>query len=261
MTEDKENTTAKTDERKKIIFDTGPLISLTLNNLTWVIEELKKNFQGDFLVPEEVKKELIDKPLTSKKYKLEALQLLPYFNKEIFRIYHDDLLEQTTKDILELANNCFQAKGKYIQAVHHADMQVVATAYLTGTRTVVIDEYTSRYLIESPSKIAKRMERKLHTKIHVDRDKIDQLKEYTKNIRVLRSVELITLAYEKKILDRYLFEGEKRFVKKPKKTLLEGALWGLKLNGCSVTEDEINEVLSIEGHVDSSRQKEQHNKV
>jgi hypothetical protein len=32
----------------------------------------------------------------------------------------------------------------------------------------------------------------------------------------------------------------------PKKTLLEGLLWGVKLNGCSVSEREIDEVIKIE---------------
>ena len=90
------------------------------------------------------------------------------------------------------------------------------------------------------------MERKLHTKVTINHDNLRKLKEITKGIPVLRSVELMTIAYELGLLDKYLFEGEKKIVRKPRKTLLEGVLWGLKLNGCAVSEEEIAEVIRLE---------------
>ncbi len=231
---------------KQIIFDSGPMISLTLNSLLWIIEPLKEKFQGDFLIPPKVKEEIIDKPLTTKKYKLEAFQVLPYLNKGTLKVINHPELESKTKELLNLVDNTFQAKGKFMQLVHFADMQVVAAGLLTNADALVIDEYTTRLLIENPRRIIKRMEKKLHTKCTINEENLKKLQEQLKNLRVLRSVELITIAYELGILDRYLFEGEKRFVKKPRKTLLEGALWGLKLNGCAVSENEIEDVLNLE---------------
>ena len=51
---------------RSIIFDTGPIISLTMNNLIWTLKHLKRQFKGDFLITPAVKKELIEKPFRTK---------------------------------------------------------------------------------------------------------------------------------------------------------------------------------------------------
>ncbi len=60
-------------------------------------------------------------------------------------------------------------------------------------------------------------------------------------MKLIRSVELVSVAYELGLLDKYLVN-----VPNPKKTLLEAVLWGVKLNGCSVSEREIEEIVRIE---------------
>ena len=63
-----------------------------------------------------------------------------------------------------------------------------------------------------------------------------------KDIKVIRSFELAIMAYESGMFEKYCLKLDK-----PKKTLLEAILWGIKLNGCSSTEQEIKEVMRIEG--------------
>ncbi len=58
---------------------------------------------------------------------------------------------------------------------------------------------------------------------------------------MIRSVELVSVAYELGLLNKYLVD-----VPNPKKTLLEAVLWGVKLNGCSVSEREIAEIVRVE---------------
>ena len=41
---------------KSIIFDAGPVISLTTNNLLWTLRELKERCNGSFYITEAVKK-------------------------------------------------------------------------------------------------------------------------------------------------------------------------------------------------------------
>ena len=62
--------------KKPIIFDTGPVISLTTNNLLWVLDSLKKQYKGNFYITPTVKRELVDTPIQSKKFKFEALQVM-----------------------------------------------------------------------------------------------------------------------------------------------------------------------------------------
>ena len=61
---------------KALVFDTGPIISLAMNNLLWVLVKLKEKFSGDFYVTPGVKRECVDKPLLGKKFKFEAMRTL-----------------------------------------------------------------------------------------------------------------------------------------------------------------------------------------
>ena len=54
-------------------------------NWFWYLKPLKKQYRGEFLMPASVKSELIDRPLKSKKFKLESFTELSNWLKN-FRI-------------------------------------------------------------------------------------------------------------------------------------------------------------------------------
>lgn len=60
--------------KKAIIFDAGALITISMNGLDKELIRLKGIFDGVFLITQQVKKEVIDKPLTIKNFELEALR-------------------------------------------------------------------------------------------------------------------------------------------------------------------------------------------
>lgn len=225
---------------KNIIFDTGPIISLATNSLLWILEHLNHGCSCNFFITKAVKKEGIDRPLESKKFKFEALRVLKLVEDGILRIYSKDLHGET-EELLNLANNIFTAKGNYIEIVHYGEMEVVASAIDCNADAIVIDERTTRVLIENPMKVKERLEKKLHTRIEINHDNLKELKNKISGIKVIRSFELVTIAYEKGILKDYVLN-----IKKAKKELLSSVLWGVKLSGCSVSEDEINSILKIE---------------
>lgn len=229
-----------------LVFDTGPIISLTLNNLLWLLEPLKQRFGGEFYMPKSVKRELIDRPLETRKYKFEALQIMPYLHSGILRQIVHQSVENKARELLDIANRCFKAKGSWIQIVHFAEMECVAAALHLGTNIIVIDERNTRHLIEDPMRLMKRMESKLHTKISLDKNSLEKLREELRNLRVLRSAELVTIAYELGMLDTYIYKHEEQQIKEPKRALLEGVLWAIKLNGCSISQDEIDDIIDIE---------------
>ena len=63
---------------KALVFDAGPIITLTMNNLLWLLEQLKSQFNGEFFICPAVRRELVDKPLQTKKYKFQM-----FFNKKL----------------------------------------------------------------------------------------------------------------------------------------------------------------------------------
>lgn len=226
---------------KVIVFDSGPIISLTINNLLGLLTNLKEKYKGSFYITDAIRKELIERPLETKKFKFEALQVLRSINSGVLEVFNSKELRKKTFHLLDLANKCFKADGNYIQIVHFAEMSGIAAAILNNSEAFVVDERNTRLLIEDPIRLKKILSKKLHTKISVDKKDLDEFRNITKGVKLIRSVELVAIAYELGLLNKYLVN-----VPNPKKTLLEAVLWGVKLNGCSVSEKEIDEIVRME---------------
>lgn len=226
---------------KSIVFDTGPIISLTTNNLLWLLEPLKVQFNGSFFITPYVKYELCEKPLATKKYKFEALQVLQIIEDDILQIVENKTISEMSTILYNLANNIFQANNHSISIVHTGEMEGLALAHHLNSEAFIIDERTTRMLIEEPKKLAFILRHKLHTAISVNQKNLKTFLNYTQNIRLLRSMEIVVIAYELKLLDKYLVN-----IPSSRKTLLDGLLWGIKLNGCAISEREINEAIKLE---------------
>lgn len=226
---------------KCIVFDTGPIISLVMNNLLWVIEDLGKIYDGNFFITPGVKKELIDKPLSTKKFKFEALQVLSYTSKNILQIVDMKRVHDDANELLDIANHIFKAKGNWMHIVSFAEMEALACGIHLGAEAIVVDERTTRMLVEDSNDLFSYMEHKLHTKMQVDRKNLAKFKKMTRGLRFIRSTELVLIAYELGFLDKYLPN-----IPEPKKQLLQAALWGVKLNGCAVSQEEIDTIIKEE---------------
>jgi hypothetical protein len=90
------------------------------------------------------------------------------------------------------------------------------------------------------------MEHKLHTAVKVSEQNLKKFESLTRGIRVIRSSELVAIAYEMGLLNRYIAPGEEREVRDLKRKILEAVLWRVKLDGCSISGKEIEDVLKIE---------------
>lgn len=232
---------------KSIVFDTGPIISLTMNNLLWLLDPLKEISKADFFITEQVKRELVDVPLNkTKRYKFEALQVLHYIENGTLEIVNNDDLQKDTLKLLSIANNCFSAFGHDMTLVHEAEMSAIALYLQKKADAFVVDERTTRLLIENQKKLKHILEHNLNTKISENKNNLNELKNKTKDVRMIRSAELATVSYEKGLLDKYLAH-----MPNSKETLLESVLWGIKLNGCAVSKKEIEMILREEGKLSS----------
>ncbi|PIN86613.1 hypothetical protein COV19_03790 [Candidatus Woesearchaeota archaeon CG10_big_fil_rev_8_21_14_0_10_44_13] len=226
---------------RSIIFDTGPIISLALNDLLWILEPLKKNFGGGFYLPGSVKKELVDRPIEIKRFKFEALRVLSYINNGVLQVIGDQKMTEKTRYLMETANMIFSAKGNFIQIVHYGEMESLAAAMIMQSSAMVIDERTTRMLIENPKRLRDIMEHKLHVKLQMDKEMLERFMKEVKGIKLIRSTELAVAAYDLGLLDRFIPQMENA-----KSQLLDGVLWGIKLNGCSISEREIETIIKVE---------------
>ncbi|MBN1503046.1 hypothetical protein JW930_05870 [Candidatus Woesearchaeota archaeon] len=226
---------------KALVFDTGPLISLSLNNLLVLLPKLRDRYKGDFFITPGVRREAIERPIESKRFKFEALQVLKQLHTAILKMYENNELKDKTLNLLNLANSIFKAHDNYIKIVHYTETEVIQSCLDMNAEAVVIDEFITRQLIENPEKVKERLEKKLHLPIYTDENNLKKFQEITKGIKVIRSVELVTIAFELGLLDEFALD-----IPEPRKTLLDGLLWGVKLNGCSVSQREIERIIKIE---------------
>jgi len=223
---------------KSLIFDAGPIISMATNNLLWVLEPLKKQFNGEFYITDAVRSEIVNKPLETKKFKFEAIQAQKLIEDGILQVIDNAFIREKTPDLLNTANEIFKARNSYIRIVHFAEISVIAAAISLNAIAIAIDEKTTRFLIESPNMIVEILRKTLHTPVFINENNLKEFKNAVSNIRALRSVELVAIAYEHGMLDRYITK-----IPDSRKNLLESVLWGLKLNGCAVSEGEIEQIL------------------
>ena len=138
---------------KAIVFDTGPVISLALNNLLGILAKLKKKYKGEFYISNAVKNELIDRPLKTKKFKFEALQVLKIINENTLTLKDNKEVEEKSTKLLDLANSIFIAYGKKITIVHKAEITGIALCLQLDAEAFVVDERTSRLLLEDYTRL------------------------------------------------------------------------------------------------------------
>lgn len=222
---------------KYLIFDAGPIISLTMNGLLPILEKLKKVFNGEFIITPQVKYEVIERPSKTKRYELESVMVQNLIDKGILtlsnKIVSNNLLEKETKNILKITNSIFTSEKprEKINLIQNGEASCLAFAKLCKCENlIVVDERTTRMITESPDELRKLMERKLHTKIIADKSKIKNLK----NFKFIRSAELLFIAYKKN-----LFEMKKD------KQLLDALLYSVKFKGTAISSKEINEIKQL----------------
>ncbi len=218
---------------KYIIFDAGPVISLTMNGLLPVLEELKKDFDGEFVVTPAVKKEIIDRPLKIKKFKLEAMQVAELMKKGVFtpssKVVSNQALHKEASRILKQANNSLKSSKTHerIKLIQDGEASCMAFANLCGAdNVIVIDERTTRIMIESPEGLRGLLEKKLSTPIVEVSNSLNEFKPQ----KFIRSAELIYIAYKK------------GFLQEKTKEFLDAVLFALKFKGTAISSKEIEEI-------------------
>ena len=222
---------------KYLIFDAGPIISLTMNGMLPIIEKLKGVFDGEFILTPYVRNEVVDRPMKIKKFKLEAIQVNDMIERGIFKlsteIIPNQKLDIEIKQILKTTNGVLRTTqtGEKIKIIHEGEASCLAFSNLCGAdNVIVIDERTTRMLTEAPQDLEKMMEKKLHTSLDAELSLLSKLKKF----KFIRSAELLFIAYKKNLIS----------IKKSK-DLLDALLYGVKFKGAAISSTEIEEMKKL----------------
>jgi hypothetical protein len=224
---------------KAIIFDAGTLITLSMNGLTEELTKLKIAFNGSFLITNQVKAEVIDKPLTIKNFELEALRTKKLFDDGILELadsygFDNSKIEDKAREIMGIANSFFKSPKELIAIMHLGEASCIALSEMLNEKkiknVIAIDERTTRMLIEKPENLKDLLNRKLHTSIQVVKGNFG----YFKNFQVIRSAELVYVAWKKGLVN--LKDGI---------SILDALLYAVKSKGCSISFEEIEEIKKL----------------
>lgn len=221
---------------KHIVLDSGPLISLTLTGMLFILERLKNKFpEIEFIITPQVKQETIDKAWVVKKYELEAVKLQSLIDRNIIKVSTEFIsntqIEKETARIMKVANSTFRAGGENLKLIHLGEASCLAFGNLCRCENmIVVDERTVRLFSESPENLRTITERKLHMEVNFNAKNLKEFKDFS----FIRSSELLFLAYEFDLLD---------YKKEPK--VLDALLYATKYSGNSISTKEIEEIKSI----------------
>jgi predicted DNA-binding protein (UPF0251 family) len=218
---------------KVLVFDSGPLINLSMNGLLYLLEKLKKASNTKFIITLDVKHETIDCPLEIQRFELEALQLKQLMDSKIIEL-PDSLgisqgeLAEKTSSLKNIANNLLYQGNSPIEIVSQSEMSCLALSEILTEKgienIIAIDERTTRMITENPKNLENIISNKIHQQVKLSNKNITEFKQF----KFIRSSELVFVAYKKGLSDI-----------KDKK-VLEAMIYATKFKGAAISWDEIN---------------------
>ena len=218
-----------------ILADSSSLISLTDSCFLDIFHFLNKKKGVELYITPGVEEEIISRPLSikMKAYALSALRMKrDVEGGQIKKI--DANTSELTKRIMDMGNNMFFSRGKPIHLIDLGETDIIASASLLGIKTLLIDERTTRMLIESPFRVKDHLEEELGTSVILNEKNYYSFREIVAPMKVIRSVELLSVAFELGYLDKFGKDKENAF---------EAALYKIKYSGCAVRFDEIETLI------------------
>ncbi|HLC58367.1 MAG TPA: hypothetical protein VJI68_00750 [Candidatus Nanoarchaeia archaeon] len=222
---------------RSIVFDTGPIITLATNDLLFVLPELKKKFNGDFFIADSVRMELVDRPHESRMFKLESIMVDKLISDGIIKVHEKLNVESLLSDV----NKIYSVNGTPLHILDRAEIEALSLALKLQAEVYVLDERTLRMLIEDPKALRKILERKLHRDVDFNKKLADEFLNIVRGIKVVRSSELMVVAYELGLLNHFIN------ARHDSADFLDALLWGLRLRGCGISTQEIDRIIEFEG--------------
>ncbi len=229
---------ATANSNNVLFFDAGPIITLVMSRLAFILPELKKIFNGKFYITPSVQYELVQRPLTTKRFEFEALEVMKMIKEGTLEVYGNIPTKQV-QSFKKLANSAFSMGKKTLDILQEGEMESITSA-LQHNASIVMDERTLRLLIESNQDMKSLLEHRNKSKVTTNKEKMDQFSKQFSSIPIVRSIELAAVAIQKGLLQNYLPP-----LKHGEEILHDAVLWATKFNGCAVSEHEIEELKQI----------------
>ncbi|MBD3210272.1 hypothetical protein GF318_02725 [Candidatus Micrarchaeota archaeon] len=221
---------------RNVLCDSGVLISLTSSCLDRLLYFFAENHDVRFVIPPSVEEESVKGPIERnlKEYLFSAIRIRDAIQDGVVTVVDADVEEEAER-FMGMANNVFFARGRPLKLVQSGESEVLALSKKLDLEYIMIDERTTRMLMEAPQRLKEHLEKEFNVNIMVNKNNYQELTSGVSSKKALRSSELVMLAYENGFFKNY---------GKLEKDALRAALYKIKYSGCSIGFDEIKEYLS-----------------
>lgn len=221
---------------KAIVFDSGPIITFALNSLLPLFNFLQKHYEGIFYIPTIVQKEIIDQPSRSKRFAFESYLIRGLLKDNIIETFDTSVYRQETDIITSLANSIYSINNKDLEILNAGELDALVLAKNINAEAVVVDERTTRLILENPYRLQKTLAKKFSGRVKINKEKLKEFERHFSTLKIIRSVELALVG-----LDRGYFNSMTRY--ENKEDFVKSLLWALKFNGAAVSEREIETLI------------------
>ena len=220
-----------------VLCDASSLISLTGSCLDNLLPFFLERFGVRFLIPKSVEYEAVTRPLSfkSKIHNFSALRIKDMIHDGVIEVVSENA-EEETKALMKLGNNIFYARGRPVRLIHLGETEMLVLANRLQVPSLLMDERTTRILVEDPILLKGHLQKEFHTNIMVNKKHLLDFSSKIKDLDVIRSTELLYLAYENGFL-RHFNDIEQEAA--------EAALYNLKYAGCAVSFNELKEYAKL----------------
>ncbi|MCW1296384.1 MAG: hypothetical protein OH319_01750 [Candidatus Parvarchaeota archaeon] len=227
---------------KIIVLDSSTIISLSVNCLLHSLSQLKERTGVNFLIPPWVEDETVKTAVNSIRFRLEGIRIINEIGRNTIQVMGNRIVRNDAINILNLANNMFYAWNSPLRIIQKGEAEVLALCKFVGGSYIGCDEKTMRLIIENPENMRRILESKLHTEVIVNRKNLARFREIANGINVLRSADIVAIAFDMGVFDDYL-SSCKDYLETSRSDFVKGFLWALRYSGCSISESEINDYI------------------
>ncbi|MDO8428501.1 MAG: hypothetical protein Q7S92_04785 [Candidatus Diapherotrites archaeon] len=218
-----------------IVLDSSALISLSETCLFDVFRALNKKLGIQFIMSQGVAEESIETPSTIKRFQLSSERIQKGLNEKWIQVAQMNSESKALEErMVSLCGKLFHSNGKFIQILHKGEAESLALMQQVNSRILCMDEKTTRMLIETPNELRELIQRRQGINIQVNSTILNELNQIIPKPIIIRSTELIALAYEEGLLNETITNTIKA---------ARAALYAVKYAGCAVSEEEIENYL------------------
>ena len=219
-------------EPVRVILDSSSLIALSSSCLFNAMHKLKEKNNLDFVISEKVKNESVDRPLSINRFELNALRIREAIRRNTISVIKSSKdLDLMMKQIQDAASKIYvsEQSGPLI-LMHAGELEALALVKYLNAKLLAIDERITRFFVENPEELKNLLTTRRNEDIKYNAESYNLFAELLPKMTIIRSSELIALAYEQGFLETELGKGNET---------LKAALFALKNSGCALSGYEI----------------------